>query len=93
MESVGDKTRYIWSLFQVLDRLKKKQSSLVGAFMYTHGQSIQDIEKTILDARNALTEVSKDLHERSMRWKQVECDQIWHFRFCKSSQIWCDETN
>ncbi len=54
------------------DKLKKKRSSLVGAFVSTHGRSIDDVDKNILDAKMALMEVTKDLQERTTRWRQVE---------------------
>lgn len=54
------------------DKLKKKRSSLVGAFVSTHGQSINDVDRSILDAKTALMELTKDLTERSQRWRQIE---------------------
>jgi stromal interaction molecule 1 len=33
------------------DKLKKKRSSLMGAFVTTHGRSIDDVDKAILEAR------------------------------------------
>ncbi|XP_040574469.1 stromal interaction molecule homolog isoform X2 [Lepeophtheirus salmonis] len=54
------------------EKLKKKRSSFVGAFVSTHGHSINDIDKMILEARAGLLEVTKDLQERTSRWKQIE---------------------
>lgn len=54
------------------EKLKKKQKSLMGAFVSTHGRSIDDVDRSILEARTALIEVTKDLSERSQRWRQIE---------------------
>jgi stromal interaction molecule 1 len=54
------------------DKLKKKRSSLMGAFVSTHGRSIDDVDKAILEARTALTEITQELQERMYRWKQIE---------------------
>jgi len=54
------------------DKLKKKRSSLVGAFVSTHGRSIDDVDKSILEAKTALMELTQDLAERSQRWRQIE---------------------
>jgi stromal interaction molecule 1 len=54
------------------EKLRKKRSSFVGAFVSTHGKSIDDVDRTIVDARNALSEVTNELQERLHRWKQIE---------------------
>ena len=54
------------------DKLKKKRSSLVGAFVSTHGRSIDDVDKSILEAKTSLLELTTDLSERSQRWRQIE---------------------
>jgi len=54
------------------DKLKKKRSSLMGAFVSTHGKSIDDVDKAILEAKTALTEITHELQERMHRWKQIE---------------------
>jgi len=54
------------------EKLKKKRSSLVGAFVSTHGRSIDDVDRSILEAKTALLEVTKDLQERTARWRQIE---------------------
>ena len=41
------------------EKLKKKQKSLMGAFVSTHGRSIDDVDRSILEARTALIEVTK----------------------------------
>jgi len=33
------------------EKLKKKRSSLVGAFVSTHGKSIDDVDRSIVEAR------------------------------------------
>lgn len=54
------------------EKLKRKRSSLVGAFVSTHGRSIDDVDKSILEAKTALMELTQDLTERSQRWRQIE---------------------
>ena len=54
------------------ERLKRKRSSLVGAFVSTHGHGIDDVDRSILEAKSALLELTKDLTERSQRWRQIE---------------------
>lgn len=52
--------------------MRKKRSSLVGAFVSTHGKSIDEVDKSIVEARTALNEVTAELQERVHRWKQIE---------------------
>lgn len=54
------------------EKLRKKRSSLVGAFVSTHGKSIDEVDRSIVEARNALSEVTNELQERLHRWKQIE---------------------
>jgi len=54
------------------EKLKRKRSSLVGAFVSTHGRSIEDVDKSIMEAKSAMTELTQDLAERSQRWRQIE---------------------
>ena len=39
--------------------------------MSTHGGSIDDVDRSILEAKTALLEVTQDLTERTQRWRQV----------------------
>ncbi|KAH8355504.1 hypothetical protein KR093_000346, partial [Drosophila rubida] len=57
---------------EACEKLRKKRSSLVGAFVSTHGKSIDDVDRSIVEARNALGEVTNELQERLHRWKQIE---------------------
>jgi len=57
---------------EACEKLKRKRSSLYGAFVSTHGKSIDDVDRSIVDAKNALTEVTTELQERAHRWKQIE---------------------
>ncbi|CRK96857.1 CLUMA_CG009934, isoform A [Clunio marinus] len=57
---------------EACEKLRKKRSSFVGAFVSTHGKSIDDVDRTIVEARNSLSEVTHELQERLHRWKQVE---------------------
>ncbi|KAH6936447.1 hypothetical protein HPB50_017397 [Hyalomma asiaticum] len=54
------------------EKLRKKRASLLGSFRIAHGSSIDDIDNRILQAKAALSEVTKDLQERLHRWKQIE---------------------
>lgn len=44
----------------------------MGSFRVAHGSSIDDVDNRILQAKAALSEVTKDLQERLHRWKQIE---------------------
>lgn len=57
---------------EACEKLRKKRSSLVGAFVSTHGKSIHEVDRSIVEARNSLNEVTNDLQERLHRWKQIE---------------------
>ncbi|XP_062538198.1 stromal interaction molecule homolog isoform X2 [Armigeres subalbatus] len=57
---------------EACEKLKRKRSSLVGAFVSTHGKSIDDVDRSIVEARNALNDVTNDLQERMHRWKNIE---------------------
>ncbi|XP_012250580.1 stromal interaction molecule homolog isoform X2 [Athalia rosae] len=57
---------------EACEKLRKKRSSLVGAFVSTHGKSIDEVDKSIVDARTSLNEVTVELQERVHRWKQIE---------------------
>ncbi|XP_044254508.1 stromal interaction molecule homolog isoform X2 [Tribolium madens] len=57
---------------EACEKLRKKRSSLVGAFVSTHGKSIDEVDRSIVEARTALNEVTQELQERVHRWKQIE---------------------
>lgn len=44
----------------------------MGSFRVAHGSSIDDVDNRILAAKSALAEVTHDLQERALRWKQIE---------------------
>jgi STIM1 Orai1-activating region len=46
MSSLNLKLKYLQC-----EKLKKKRSSLVGAFVSTHGKSIDDVDRSIVEAR------------------------------------------
>lgn len=54
------------------EKLKRKRASLVGAFVSTHGKSMDDVDRSIVMARNSLSEVTNEMQERMHRWKQIE---------------------
>nr|QZZ63291.1 stromal interaction molecule-like protein [Leptinotarsa decemlineata] len=57
---------------EACEKLRKKRSSLVGAFVSTHGKSIDEVDRSIVEARTSLNEVTQELQERVHRWKQIE---------------------
>ncbi|XP_075211227.1 stromal interaction molecule homolog [Lycorma delicatula] len=57
---------------EACEKLRKKRSSLVGAFVSTHGKAIDDVDRSIVEARTSLNEVTQELAERVHRWKQIE---------------------
>ncbi|XP_065345003.1 stromal interaction molecule homolog isoform X2 [Cloeon dipterum] len=68
---------------EACEKLRKKRSSLVGAFVSTHGKSIDDVDRSIVEAseeeggsfselKTSLNEVTHELQERVHRWKQIE---------------------
>ncbi|XP_028969130.1 stromal interaction molecule homolog [Galendromus occidentalis] len=54
------------------EKLRRKGQSFMGPFRLTHGGSIDEIDTTILKARQALSEVTQDFTERLNRWRQIE---------------------
>lgn len=54
------------------DKLRKKRSSVFGAFRVAHGSSIDIVDATILQARTIMTELTKETNERIQRWKGLE---------------------
>ncbi|XP_033216491.1 stromal interaction molecule homolog isoform X2 [Belonocnema kinseyi] len=64
--------KQLQSAREACEKLRKKRSSLVGAFVSTHGKSIDEVDKSIVEARTALNEVTTELQERVHRWKQIE---------------------
>ncbi|XP_050296205.1 stromal interaction molecule homolog [Anthonomus grandis grandis] len=57
---------------EACEKLRKKRSSLIGAFVSTHGKAIDDVDRAIVEARSALNEVTYELQEKSHRWRQIE---------------------
>ncbi|KAK9876691.1 hypothetical protein WA026_014070 [Henosepilachna vigintioctopunctata] len=57
---------------EACEKLRKKRTSLIGAFVSTHGKSIDEVDRSIVEARTALNEVTQELQERMQRWKQIE---------------------
>ncbi|CAG2101286.1 unnamed protein product [Medioppia subpectinata] len=54
------------------EKLRKKRASVLGAFRVAHGNSIDDVDNRILEAKTALKEVTRDLQERVQRWHHIE---------------------
>ena len=54
------------------EKLNRKRSSFVASFVSTHGRTIDDVDRSILEARSSLMEVKQDLQERMTRWRHIE---------------------
>lgn len=70
---------------EACEKLRKKRSSLIGAFVSTHGKSIDEVDRSIVEARTSLNEVTHELQERVQRWKQIE--QLCGFSIMNNSGI------
>ncbi|KAI3352441.1 hypothetical protein L3Q82_005399 [Scortum barcoo] len=54
------------------EKIKKKRSSVLGTLHVAHGSSLDQVDQKILEAKNALSEVTACLRERLHRWQQIE---------------------
>ncbi|XP_053712370.1 stromal interaction molecule 2-like [Synchiropus splendidus] len=54
------------------ERIKKKRSSVFGTLHVAHSSSLDQVDHKILEAKNALAEVTACLRERLHRWQQIE---------------------
>lgn len=54
------------------ERIKKKRSSVLGTLHVAHSSSLDQVDQKILEAKNALSEVTSCLRERLHRWQQIE---------------------
>uniref|UniRef100_A0A8C6WVL2 SAM domain-containing protein n=1 Tax=Neogobius melanostomus TaxID=47308 RepID=A0A8C6WVL2_9GOBI len=54
------------------ERIKKKRNSVLGTLHVAHGSSLDQVDQKILEAKNALSEVTACLRERLQRWQQIE---------------------
>ncbi|KAM3864850.1 uncharacterized protein stim2a [Diretmus argenteus] len=54
------------------EKIKKKRSSFMGTLHVAHSSSLDQVDKKILEAKNALSEVTACLRERLHRWQQIE---------------------
>uniref|UniRef100_A0A3P8TZ63 SAM domain-containing protein n=1 Tax=Amphiprion percula TaxID=161767 RepID=A0A3P8TZ63_AMPPE len=54
------------------ERIKKKRSSVLGTLHVAHSSSLDQVDHKILEAKNALSEVTACLRERLHRWQQIE---------------------
>ncbi|KAG7313836.1 hypothetical protein KOW79_022332 [Hemibagrus wyckioides] len=54
------------------ERIKKKRSSVLGTLQVAHSSSLDEVDHKILQAKNALAEVTACLQERLYRWQQIE---------------------
>ncbi|XP_061832889.1 uncharacterized protein [Nerophis lumbriciformis] len=54
------------------ERIKKKRSSLLGTLHVAHSSSLDQVDQKILEAKNALSDVTACLRERLHRWQQIE---------------------
>ncbi|XP_037087465.1 stromal interaction molecule homolog [Pollicipes pollicipes] len=68
----ADAERQLEDAKVMCDKLRKKQNSLYGALVSTHGRTVNDVDTSIVLARKALMEVTQELQERTYRWRQIE---------------------
>ncbi|KAL7841092.1 hypothetical protein SRHO_G00247830 [Serrasalmus rhombeus] len=54
------------------EKIKKKRSSVLGTLHVVHSSSLDQVDHKILEAKNALAEVTSCLQERLHRWQQIE---------------------
>ncbi|XP_022537410.2 stromal interaction molecule 2 [Astyanax mexicanus] len=54
------------------EKIKKKRSSVLGTLHVVHSSSLDQVDHKILEAKNALVEVTACLQERLHRWQQIE---------------------
>ncbi|XP_029706220.1 stromal interaction molecule 2-like isoform X2 [Takifugu rubripes] len=54
------------------DRIKKKRSSVLGALHVAQSSSLNQVDNKILEAKNALSEITACLREHLHRWQQIE---------------------
>uniref|UniRef100_A0A8C1YIB5 Tromal interaction molecule 2a n=1 Tax=Cyprinus carpio TaxID=7962 RepID=A0A8C1YIB5_CYPCA len=54
------------------EKIKKKMSSVLGTLLVAHSSSLDQVDQRILEAKNALAEVTACLRERLHRWQQIE---------------------
>ncbi|XP_051940556.1 stromal interaction molecule 2-like isoform X1 [Hippocampus zosterae] len=55
------------------EKIKKKRSSVFGTLHVAHSSSLDQVDHKILEAKNALSDVTACLRERLHRWQQIEC--------------------
>ncbi|KAM4603379.1 uncharacterized protein ACJ7VT_018098 [Polymixia lowei] len=54
------------------EKIKKKRSSVLGTLHVAHSSSLDQVDHKILEAKNALSEVTARLRERLHRWQHIE---------------------
>ncbi|XP_017281312.1 stromal interaction molecule 2 [Kryptolebias marmoratus] len=54
------------------EKIKKKRSSVLGTLHVAHSSSLDQVDHKIMEAKNALSEVTACLRERLHRWQQIE---------------------
>lgn len=52
--------------------MKRKRSSILGAFRVVHNSNINYVDNTIIQARQLLAELTAEMQERIRRWKYIE---------------------
>ncbi|XP_072422247.1 stromal interaction molecule 2 isoform X2 [Chiloscyllium punctatum] len=54
------------------EKIKKKRNTVFGTFHVAHSSSLDEVDHKILEAKQALSEVTAALRERLHRWQQIE---------------------
>ncbi|XP_052228196.1 stromal interaction molecule homolog isoform X3 [Dreissena polymorpha] len=57
------------------EKIRRKRTGVLGTLRIAQGNSIDDIDERIVQARMALEEIRHDMQERTQRWQAIE-------RFC-----------
>ncbi|XP_030643744.1 stromal interaction molecule 2 [Chanos chanos] len=67
------------------EKIKKKRSSVLGTLHVAHSSSLDQVDHKILEAKNALAEVTACLRERLHRWQHIE--KLCNFPVMKNAGI------
>ncbi|XP_060603930.1 stromal interaction molecule homolog isoform X2 [Ruditapes philippinarum] len=64
--------RQFGSAKDACEKIRKKRTGVLGTWRIAQGNSIDDIDQRIVQARMALEEIKHDMQERQQRWQSIE---------------------
>ncbi|KAL4230445.1 Stromal interaction molecule 1 [Mactra antiquata] len=64
--------RQFGSAKEACEKIRKKRTGVLGTWRIAQGNSIDDIDQRIVQARMALEEIKHDMQERQQRWQTIE---------------------